>query len=211
MNGKLFSPTKTATYNDINFGIPSFMTCIESVIFSGIFHYSFSPSEYKEGSRLDRFGASPAKRTRTFRAILDALNLSDIIAGTLVAFQLLFMRVQSKYGARTAPQRQKTMNAEDQVGLEPLSDRSRMRGYSGGSDFNDQYTPPMEGETEYDGGMHAPSLPRSARDPSPAGRARTFRADELRPSMGGQEYQPLTRSRDPSPSGMPPQYARPMV
>lgn len=203
MNGKLFSPSKTATYNDLNFGVPSFMTCVESVIFSLIFQWSFSSKEFAEGQRMDRLGMGPARRTSTFKAILDALNMSDIVSGTFTAIQLLFTRVSSKYGARSGPQREKMM--EGGVGMEPLSHRNRMRGYSGGSEFDDQYSPPLE--TEYDGGSHGPAMPLSARDPSPAGRARTYRADDLRP----QEYQPLTRSREPSPSGMGQQYPRQMV
>jgi len=211
MNGKLFKPTNTATYNDINFGIPSFMTCIEAVIFSLIFQWSFSSGEYQESRRMDRFGAGPASRTHTLRAALDAINLSDVVAGTFVAFQMLFTRVQSRYGARSAPQRQKASRMEEQVGMEPLSDRSRMRGYSDGSDFGAEYSPPLETEYEGAAGMHVPAMPRSARDPSPAGRVRTFRADNLRPQMGGQEYQPLTRSRDPSPNDLSQQYPRQMV
>lgn len=181
------------------------MTCIEAVIFSLIFQWSFSSSEYAESRRMDRLGAGPATRISTLRAVLDALNPADIIAGTLVAFQLLFMRVQSRYGARAPPQRQKMMGMEDQVGMEPLSDRSRMRGYSGGSELDAEYNPHA-----YDDGMHAPSMPGGVRDPSP-GRARTFRADSLRPQTGGHEYEPLTRSRERSPSGEPPQYPRTMV
>ncbi|KAK5127961.1 hypothetical protein LTR85_005078 [Meristemomyces frigidus] len=209
LNGKLFNPTATVTYNDINFGIPSLMTCVEAVIFSLMFQWSFSSGEYAESRRVDRLGGNPASRKRTLRAVLDALNLSDIIAGTIVAFQLLFMRVQSRYGARAPPQRERGMKTEEQVGMEPLSERSRMRGYSGESDGNAEYTSP--GQTAYDDGMYVPSMPRSARDPSPSGRARTFRADELRPQDGGQEYEPLTRSREPSPSGVPQHYPRQMV
>lgn len=207
MNGKLFNPTKKVTYNDINFGIPAFLTCIESVIFALIFLWSYSSNEYMEGKRMDRMGMA-AHRTSTFRAILNALNLSDIVAGTILAIQLLFMRVQSRYGGSSQPQREKYMG--DNVGMEPLSNRNRMRGYSGGSAFDDQYSPPLESECESN--MYEPAMPRTARDPSPPGRARTYRADELRPSMGGaDEYQPLTRSREPSPSGMGPQYPRQMV
>ena len=124
MNGKLFSPTATATYNDINFGIASFMTCVEALIFSLIFQWAFSSSEYKEGEKLDRLGMGPARRTSTFKAIFDALNLSDIVNGTVVAFELLFVRVKSRYGASKVPQRQRTLGVEDQVHLEPLADRS---------------------------------------------------------------------------------------
>ena len=208
-SGKLFSPSATITYNDINFGVPAFLTCVEAVAFSLIFHWSYSSKEYQDGHRINRLGGV-AQRTSTFKAILDALNPSDIIVGTTTAVGLLFTRVQSRYGARSAPQREKLMG-DDNVGMEPLSYRSgnnnshRMRGYSGGSDPSEQ-SPPLE--EQYEGGLYEPAMPRSARDPSAKERARS----QLRPAMGaGQEYQPLTRSRDPSPIGQGAQYPRAMV
>ncbi|KAK5701279.1 hypothetical protein LTR17_022736 [Elasticomyces elasticus] len=201
LNGKLFEPSAKLTYNDINFGIPAFLTCVESVIFSLLFHWSYSSKEYHEGGRIDRLGGV-AQRTKTFSAILDALNPSDIIAGVVTSIGLLFMRVQSKYGARSAPQPEKLR--ESDVGMEPLSYRSRMRGYSGGSEGGDQ-SPPFE--RQYDSTLHTPAMPQSARGPSSVGGGK----DRFRPSMSGQEYQPLTRSRDPSPNGMGAQYPRPMV
>lgn len=205
MNGKLFSPSKKATYNDVNFGIPSFMTCMEAVIFSLIFHWSYSSKEYDEGNRMDRYGMGPARRTSTVRAIFNALNLSDIVIGTIVAIRLLFSRVQSRYGGGEVPQRQRMM--ENGIGMEPLSQNRRMRGYSASSDFNAEYSPPLE----YDHGMHVPAMPGTVQDPLPSGRARTFRADGLRPHLARGEYEPLTKSREPSPSGAGPQYPRPMV
>lgn len=136
LNGKLFSPTPTATYNDINFGIASFMTCCEALIFSLIFQWSYSSSEYKQGEKLDRLGKQPVQRQKTFRAILDALNMADIVNGMVVGFELLFTRVQSRYGAARGPQR-------DQTHLEPLTDR---RGLVQESDeytrYNSGYSPP---------------------------------------------------------------------
>ncbi|KAK0248126.1 hypothetical protein LTR91_014958 [Friedmanniomyces endolithicus] len=209
LNGKLFSPSAIITYNDINFGVPALLTCVEAFIFSLIFHWSYSSKEYQDGHRLNRLGGV-AQRTSTLKAILDALNPSDIIVGTTTAVGLLFMRVQSRYGARAAPQREKLMG-DSNVGMEPLSysnknnNSHRMRGYSGGSDPNEQ-SPPLE--DEYEGGLYEPAVPNSTRDPSAKGRARS----QLRPAMGGgQEYQPLTRSRDPSPSGAGAQYPRAMV
>ncbi|KAK0877209.1 hypothetical protein LTR87_008933 [Friedmanniomyces endolithicus] len=211
LNGKLFSPSAIITYNDINFGVPAFLTCVEAVVFSLIFHWAYSSKEYQDGHRLNRLGGV-AQRTSTLKAILDALNPSDIIVGTTTAIGLLFTRVQSRYGARSAPQREKLMG-DGNVGMEPLSYRignsnnsHRMRGYSGGSDPNEQQSPPLE--EQYEGGLYEPAMPRSAQDPSAKGRARS----QLRPAMGGgQEYQPLTRSRDPSPSGADAQYPRAMV
>lgn len=203
LNGKLFSPTATATYNDINFGIASFMTCIEAVIFSFIFHWSFSSSEYKEGEKMDRFGRGPAERIKTFRAVLNALNLSDIVAGSVLAFQLLFMRVESRYGGSTVPQRQKTLRAEDQTHLEPMS--RPLRGYANTA-FED------ENETYYSHGYSQPPMPPAARDPSPGapfGRAQTFRGDDLRPGMTRQDsYQRKGYSRGYSPESQPLQEPR---
>lgn len=185
LNGKLFSPTKTATYNDINFGIASLMTCIESVVFSLIMQWSYSPSEYKAGQKLDRYGSGPAARTKTAKALLDACNPSDIIAGTVLALQMLFMRVRSRYGGSVggvggygAPSHRR-LGSEDQH-LEPLSSRQNLRG-------QDPYMPPENDgdyETQYAPGYNAPPMPPSARDPSPGanyGHAQTWRADNLRP------------------------------
>lgn len=153
LNGKLFHPTSTVTYNDVNFGIPSFMTCIESLIFSLIFQWSYSSREYHE--RHDRFGA-PAVQMGTFRACLDCMNLSDIIVGMATAIQLLFMRVKSRYGGAAPPQRQKTLRMEvDTVHLEPMSDR-RQRGYSNVPDGQTEYDPL---DAFYNGSMGAPHMP----------------------------------------------------
>lgn len=200
LNGKLFSPTATATYNDINFGIASFMTCIEAVVFSFIFQWSFSSGEYKEGEKMDRFGMGPAQRTKTWRAILDALNLADIVAGSVLAFQLLFMRVQSKYGGSIVPQRQKTLRAEDQMHLEPMS-----RPYG-------EYDNTYENETYYSQGYSPPPMPPAARDPSPGapyGRTQTLRGDDMRPGMPRQDsYQRKAYARGESPESQPLQEPR---
>lgn len=193
LNGKLFSPTDKATYNDINFGIASFMTCIEAVVFSFIFHWSFSSGEYKEGQRTDRLGLGPAQRTSTFRAILDALNLSDIVAGSVLAFQILFMRVKTRYGSSTGgPQRQRTLKTEEQIHLEPRRNYREL-----GNPSNSEY------DTQYGGGYSPPPMPPNARDPSPGaafGRAQTFRGDGLRPDLARQDsYSRRGYSRNDSP------------
>ena len=185
------------------------MSCIEAVIFSLIFQWSFSSSEYKEGQKLDRLGSGPAQRTKTFRAIFDALNLSDIVAGTILAFQLLFMRVQSRYGGRGPPQRQRTLRVEDQVHLEPLTDRRNVRAHDPDMPVE------MESETQYAEGYSPPPLPPTARDPSPGaphGKAQTWRADGLRPELGRQDsYSRRGYARGNSPESQPLQQPRPYV
>ncbi|KAL9095376.1 MAG: hypothetical protein Q9165_002247 [Trypethelium subeluteriae] len=202
LNGKLFSPSVTATYNDINFGVPSFMTCIEAVIFSLMFHWSYSSGEYRENDRHDRLGG-PARRVTTLKAIIDALNLADIVAGTFVAMQLLFIRVKSRYGGSAPPMRQKTLRLEeDNMHLEPLSNQ-RQRGYSNASHDGSEYEappypPPVSHET-----MGIPAMPHAARDPSPAGRTQTFRADHIRPQVTRQDstaYERVPFPREPSPN-----------
>ena len=145
-------------------------------------HWSYSSSEYKEGQKIDRYGTGHATRTKTFKAILDALNPSDIIAGSVLAFQMLFMRVKSRYGGSGDHQRLKAMDVQDQVHLEPLTERSR----------NVHGQDESEYETEYAAGYNAPPMPPTARDPSPGanyGHAQTFRADGLRPDPGyGRSY-----------------------
>ena len=143
LNSKVFNPSPKTTYNDINFGIASFMTCMEAVLFALIFTWSFSSSEYKDGRQFDRTGGL-AQRTSTLKAILSALNMSDIVAGSVLAFQLIFMRVRSRYGGRPrGPTRQKTLRAEDQLHLEPLSGRMQQTAYGyGGGPPNPPNEPP---------------------------------------------------------------------
>ena len=158
---------------------------------------------------MDRLGTGPAQRTSTFKAIFDALNLSDIVAGTFLAFQLLFMRVRSRYGGSGPPQRAKTLRMEDQMHLEPLSDRRNVRGY----DYD--MSPEMEHETQYAAGYSQPPMPPQARDPSPGGnfgKAQTFRADAMRPHLGRQDsYSRRGYPRGDSPEHQPLQQARPMI
>lgn len=184
------------------------MTCIEAIIFSLLFHWAYSPGEYKEGMRNDRYGTGPAQRTRTFKAIFDALNMSDVIIGTLVAIKLAFQRLSGKLGQR-AGSSYNPRNV-DATGMEPLSGQGhahRGRGFSGGSDFDAGYSP--ERGEDYEAGLHQPAMPRAARDPSPNGRHPAYRAEEPRPGYGrspfgsNTEYQPLTAQREPSPSGFP--------
>jgi hypothetical protein len=191
MNGKLFNPTAKATYNDINFGIPSFMTCIESVIFSLIFHWTFSRDEYSESRRRDRFGGQ-AKRISTAKAILDALNLSDIIAGTFTALQWIVLRLQNRYSGRKSlgPQRQKTLRMEE-THLEPLGQPIRSQ-HSNSSDDGEDYDAPSYPPPNR---MGVPAMPTAARDPSPLGRAQTHRADHLRPETDVRDNGPYSRNR----------------
>jgi len=87
LNGKLFSPTRLLTYNDINYGLPSFLTCLEAVTFSLLFHWSYSATEFS--SRPHRhLPETLAPRLGTWRAVRDALDLSDVANAVWVALGL---------------------------------------------------------------------------------------------------------------------------
>ncbi|KAL6884482.1 organic solute transporter subunit alpha/Transmembrane protein [Trichoderma evansii] len=46
LNGQTFSPTSYVTYDDLYYGIPSMVTCIEAWIFTSIFIWSFSTTDF---------------------------------------------------------------------------------------------------------------------------------------------------------------------
>jgi len=115
------------------------MTCIEAVIFSFIFFYSFSPSLYTEGEKLNRLGTAKATRIGTLKAVLDALNLSDIAAGSVLSFQLLVMRVKSRYGGRSAAPTQKPFRDDSQTPSESTYQSHSTAGTTGVIDQNGVY------------------------------------------------------------------------
>lgn len=165
------------------------MTCMEAVLFSLLMHWSFSSTQYREGSKMDRFNMAPAQRKSTFRAIIDALNVSDIVAGTVIAMAALVGKIASRASGNRA-----TMDNQA-THLEPLSyGRPQVPGRTGygmRSTRDGMFSPEQQGdyETSYAAGYHAPPMPpQAARDPSPGamqGRTQTFRADELRPGYYG--------------------------
>ena len=70
------------TYNDLTIGLPACLICIEQVIFSAFFYFTFRSSEYRtvkeqQGSPLE-YGMG--------RAIAEALNPSDLLGGIAAAF-----------------------------------------------------------------------------------------------------------------------------
>ncbi|UKZ46730.1 hypothetical protein TrVGV298_000939 [Trichoderma virens] len=50
LNGQLFHANNTLTYNDIYYGIPMILTALEALIFSVIFHWSYSNRDYLQPS-----------------------------------------------------------------------------------------------------------------------------------------------------------------
>ncbi|KAF2488685.1 hypothetical protein BU16DRAFT_497207 [Lophium mytilinum] len=109
-----FKPTKTLTFDDIYYGIPATLTCLEATIFSFLFHFGFRSRVYHTDTRPDAY------RMPTWRAILDAMNLSDIIRGSIHATVLLTQkRSPTGHGFGQGPKRQRTHEMDD-MAREPL-------------------------------------------------------------------------------------------
>jgi hypothetical protein len=77
----VFSLGKTFSYNDVLYGIPGVLTCVEMVLFSALFWYAFSSTEY--GSGVHKETPLPL-----WKAVLHALNPWDIIEGMYKIFPL---------------------------------------------------------------------------------------------------------------------------
>ncbi|KAM0720406.1 hypothetical protein Q7P37_004542 [Cladosporium fusiforme] len=113
--------SSTFTYGDLLYGIPNVLTCIESIFFAASFWYAFSSTEYSSSS---------GRRLPLWRAVLDALNPSDLIFGILRMFASLGSGAGSESSQGIAPMtrsgrgRYRTLD-----GMESLSrpERSRSR------------------------------------------------------------------------------------
>jgi hypothetical protein len=138
LNGKIFKPSAKVTYDDIYYGIPSVLTCVESFIFSLIFFWSFNSKEYHP----DNVRTGGNKMT-TWRAILDAMNMSDIVKGIILMFRLAISvgpgtpKIVGKFTGKTKAGR----DNDDMQHLEPYSggrpsrlssDTEHLEPYSGG-------------------------------------------------------------------------------
>ena len=112
------TPTRTLSYNDLNLGLNSFVTTLEVMIISIFMIYYYWPRQYKHhpvdyehtqasGSDSSPEGrkegappsyAGPKPKLGFRRAILDALNMSDVIQGMLHAIQLV---IEKRSGGRS--------------------------------------------------------------------------------------------------------------
>lgn len=67
------------TFRDITVGLPALLTSLECIIFTFGFYFTFHSSEYQEGT------GAPQRRFSGFRALLHAMNPSDLIHGVRIA------------------------------------------------------------------------------------------------------------------------------
>ena len=138
LNSKLFKPTATLTFDDLYFGMPLLLTAIEATIFSFSFHWAFRSRLYHEDYRPGD------RRMSTWRAIFDAMDLSDIARATIRAFGLLFSpesgAIQLGSSRFKSPRRERTVQL-DNMGREPLTQQSYGHGYTT-SDVDTHYEAP---------------------------------------------------------------------
>ncbi|KIX99286.1 uncharacterized protein Z520_04862 [Fonsecaea multimorphosa CBS 102226] len=71
------NPTESLSYNDLNLGLNSFLTCMETFIFAVLFVWPFWPQRTSTNSKAGVISAA-----------LDAVNLGDIFAGIVRAGRL---------------------------------------------------------------------------------------------------------------------------
>jgi hypothetical protein len=98
---KSFTATKTFTYNDMVYGLPCLLSAVESLLFSIAYFFAFGSRQYATDRKP---GVKPM---RPLRAILNCLNITDVIFATFVAIWRLVSRPCA--GKRTAPRRQRTI------------------------------------------------------------------------------------------------------
>lgn len=84
LNGRLSHPTASITFNDLYYGIPATLTCIEAWIFTIIFMWSFSTKEYAPDN-ID----GQCYRMPFWRALLDSLNIADLVEAIAVLVRIL--------------------------------------------------------------------------------------------------------------------------
>lgn len=91
-------PTRTVSYNDMNFGIGCTLICIEAAIVGLIVIWAFWPGQYRnsvnalEAGKAGQQAAPETTRLSPLRAVLDVVNMADVISGVFRAFQLFVAR-----------------------------------------------------------------------------------------------------------------------
>jgi len=181
----LFKPTATLTFDDLYFGMPLLLTAIEATIVSFTFHWAFRSRLYHEAELPGQ------RRMPIWRAIFDAMNLSDIVRATIRAFGLMFSSdsgaIQLGSSKKNTPSRQHTHQL-DNMGREPLTQQSYGHGYSN-SDIDTRYM--------------APEYPPSASPPKqqyPSGPPPAFQEEQTQSLVGRGRYgYSSVGERDPSP------------
>lgn len=210
LNGKVFKPSPKYTYDDLYYGVPAMLTALEAMIFCFGFHFAYRSREYHEEERAG------LKRMSVWKAVLDALNLSDIVFGVVTAIKILVLKSSDRGrgfnfnwqgGNFGGPKRQRTKELND-MAFEPLAHQQQQEddGRSWGRTPSPMPQAHHGYNNTYDGGVQELGTTGSYGDEGrQQGRFQGY--DEYRETLLAADQ---ARSRDPSP-GRPAQMPRDMV
>lgn len=82
LQGGVLSPSEHISYQDWSIGVPAFCTCCEMFIFSLLFLWPFSAKQYSHREPdAEKLGQRRRARLGFFAALLDSLNILDVIRG----------------------------------------------------------------------------------------------------------------------------------
>jgi len=84
LNGQAFTPTTYITYDDLYYGIPATITCMEAWLFTALFMWSFSTKEYQPDNARTYGDSMPF-----WQALCNSFNIGDIFGGISLMFRLL--------------------------------------------------------------------------------------------------------------------------
>jgi hypothetical protein len=166
----------------------SFLTCLESIAFSLIFHWAYSATEFK--NRADRYlQDQSAPRMGTWRAIRDAIDLSDIANAVWMALGYGWHGLVRWWKGSSADKVASTGPVGHMIGMVVSAAKKRRDLVK--DDRDKQGPSPFDDSTA----AVAPTAPDLARDSTP-GRTRTFNGHDGygRPMVyDGQrtDYEPL--------------------
>lgn len=186
--------------------MPSFLTCLEAVVFSSLFHWSYSAAEFSPSRRPHRHFPETlaAPRLGTWQAVRDALDLSDVVDAVWVAVGFAWVGlgrwVKGQGGNESETETKRRGLVGGVVGgvvgfVGSVVDKRRegrefkglrVDGYGRAvSPFDDRAAPAGSG----------PAVPDAVFGSGP-GRTRTFDGDSLwlgrtRGGIGEREYEPL--------------------
>ena len=130
--------SSTFSYNDILYGIPAVLTCVEMVLFSAAFWYAFSSTEY--GSGVHKETPLPM-----WKAALHALNPWDLIHGMWRIFPLsIEMSRSGEWAKWRAVAKQRGLQGAFRKGVQKYKNKKGQGRYEEVNDERESLSRPME-------------------------------------------------------------------
>lgn len=114
-SARIWHPTPKIGYFDLAVGVPNLVKCIEVFIASVVFLWSYSPSFYQKLAK-----EHPQQRRSIGKAILDVLNVWDIMVGAWFALKTL---VPTNFGQKKVQTR-----SDGHIGMVRESSENTLQG-----------------------------------------------------------------------------------